>query len=184
MKRSLKTFFSFLFLILNLVEMKTLAQVIKEETEALIIETFVEEVNFTFSKFGLSDKIKKKTEGIVKQKFFGDFIYLYTISANDKIIAFGFLDNVYGKSMPITFFVLIDINGNIISTNIIKYREAYGGAVSNKAWIEQFTGKNIEANFKVGWDISSISGATISVNSVTKGIKKILLLYEEIKDEL
>ena len=93
MKRSLKIFFSFLFLILNMVEITTLAQVIKEETEALIIESFVEDVNFTFSKFELSDKIKKKVEGIVKQKFFGDFIYLYTISANDKIIAFGFLDN-------------------------------------------------------------------------------------------
>lgn len=184
MKRSLKIFFSFLFLILNLVEVTTLAQVIKEETEAVIIESFGEDVNFTFSKLELSNKIKKKVEGIVKQKFFGDFIYLYTISANDTIIAFGFLDNVYGKSMPITFFVLIDINGNIISTYIIKYREAYGGAVASKLWIEQFTGKNIETNFKVGWDISSISGATISVNSVTKGINKILLLYEEIKDEL
>ena len=184
MKRSLKIFLAFLFLILNLVEITTLAQVIKEETEALIIETFGEEVNFTFSKFKLSDKIKKKTEGIVKQKFFGDFIYLYNISANDKIIAFGFLDNVYGKSMPITFFVLIDINGNIISTNIIKYREPYGGAVSNENWNEQFTGKNSNSDFTVGKSVKSISGATISVNSVTKGIRKITLLYEEIKDDI
>ncbi len=159
-------------------------QEIKERTETILTESFGKNVNFTFRKYTLSPNTKRKIENTVKQKFFQDLLYIYKIAVKDTVIAFGFLDNVYGKSMPITFFVLIDINGNIISTNIIKYREAYGGAVSNKAWNEQFTGKNREANFKVGGDIGSISGATISVNTVTKGIKKILLLYEKIKDEL
>jgi len=94
------------------------------------------------------------------------------------------LDNVIGKSMPITFFVLLDVEGNIISTNIIKYREPYGGSVSNENWNQQFTGKNSSSDFTVGKSVNGISGATISVNSVTKGIRKITLLYEEIKDDI
>jgi len=38
----------------------------------------------------------------------------------------------------------------------------------------------MESDFVVGKDVSGISGATISVNSVTKGIKKLTLLLNEI----
>ena len=160
------------------------AQEIKERTETIITESFEKDVNFTFRKYTLPPNIKRKIEYIVKQKFFKDLLYVYKISLNDTPIAFGFLDNVIGKSMPITFFVLLDVEGNIISTNIIKYREPYGGAVSNENWNEQFTGKNSDSDFTIGKSVNGISGATISVNSVTKGIRKITLLYEEIKDDI
>ena len=160
------------------------AQEIKERTETIIKESFGKDVSFTFRKYTLTSNIKRKIENTVKQKFFKDLLYVYKISLKDTVIAFGFLDNVIGKSMPITFFVLLDVEGNIISTNIIKYREPYGGAVSNENWNEQFTGKNSDSDFTIGKSVNGISGATISVNSVTKGIRKITLLYEEIKDDI
>lgn len=160
------------------------AQEIKERTERIITESFGKDVNFTFRKYTLPPNTKRKIEYTVKQKFFKDWLYVYKISVKDSVIAFGFLDNVIGKSMPITFFVLLDVEGNITSTNIIKYREPYGGAVSNDNWNEQFTGKNSNSDFTVGRSVNGISGATISVNSVTKGIRKIALLYEEIKDDI
>ena len=105
---------------------------------------------------------------------------MYQIRSDNKLVALGLLDNVKGKAMPITFMVLFDLNGNIISSGIIKYREQYGGAVSNKEWNIQFKHKNSESGFAVGKDVSSISGATISVNSVTKGIHKLTLLINHI----
>ena len=160
------------------------AQEIKERTERIITDSFGNEVNFTFRKYTLPSNIKRKIENTVKQKFFKDWLYVYKIFVKDTVIVFGFLDNVIGKSMPITFFVLLDVEANIISTNIIKYREPYGGAVSNDNWNEQFSGKNSSSDFTVGRSVNGISGATISVNSVTKGIRKIALLYEEIKDDI
>jgi len=170
------------FLILS--SANIIAQEIKERTETIITESFGKDVNFTFRKYTLPPNTKRKIENSVKQKFFKDWLYVYNISIKDSAIAFGFLDNVIGKSMPITFFVLLDIEGNITSTNIIKYREPYGGAVSNDNWNEQFTGKNSGSDFTVGKSVNGISGATISVKSVTKGIRKIALLYEEIKDDI
>ena len=161
-----------------------IAQEIKERTERIIKESFGMDVNYTFLQYTLPSNIKRKIENTVKQKFFKDWLYVYKISVKDTVVAIGILDNVIGKSMPITFFVLLDVEGNIISTNIIKYREPYGGAVSNENWNEQFTGKNSNSDFTVGKSVNGISGATISVNSVTKGIRKITFLYEEIKDEI
>ncbi len=180
----LKSFVIAVIYFLVLSSANIIAQEIKERTEMILTESFGKDVNFTFWKYDLSPNIKRKVENTVKQKFFKDWLYVCKISVKDTIIAFGFLDNVIGKSMPITFLVLLDAEGNIISTNIIKYREPYGVAVSNDNWNEQFSGKNSGSDFTVGESVNGISGATISVNSVTKGIRKIALLYEEIKDDI
>jgi len=161
-----------------------LAQDIKEKTEAILLETFSEDVQFSLKKYTLPRELKSEIENIVEQRFFGDFIYIYNVIKYDSTIAYGFLDNVYGKSLPITFFVILDKKGSIISTEIIKYREPYGGAVKNRNWNNQFFGLNSDSNYKVGDNIVSISGATISVHSVTKGIRKITILYEKIQNDI
>ena len=86
--------------------------------------------------------------------------------------------------MPITFMVILDKNGSIINTSIIKYREAYGGEVGNERWLAQFVNRNNNSSYKVGKNIDGITGATISVNSLSKGIQKIVLLFSHIKDDL
>ena len=160
------------------------SQDIKETTEAIFYRTFGDDIEFNLQKYTLPKELKTEIEKIAEQKFFGDFIYIYKITKSDTTIAFGFLDNVYGKSLPITFLVILDKKGSIVSTDILKYREPYGGAVKDRNWNNQFSGLNSDSDYKVGKNIISISGATISVNSVTKGIRKITILYEKIQGEL
>ena len=93
---------------------------------------------------------------------------------------YAILDNVKGKSLPITFLTVFDENSRVYDSSIIKYREAYGGEVGNKSWLNQFISYNDSSNYKVGSSISGISGATISVNSLTKGINKLSILVDYI----
>jgi Na+-translocating ferredoxin:NAD+ oxidoreductase RnfG subunit len=86
--------------------------------------------------------------------------------------------------MPITFRVIFDLDGKIIRSEIVKYREQYGGGVSSDQWNEQFKSKDANSSFNIGSDIAAISGATISVNSVTKGIHKLTLIFNSIKNSL
>ena len=132
----------------------------------------------------LDKQVKKEVENQVKQTFYRDKLYYWTISQDDTTIAYAFLDNVIGKSMPITFLVILNINGNIINTNVIKYREAYGGEVGNKGWLQQFLYRNNNSSYNIGKDINGISGATISVKSMSKGIQKITTLYPLIQNQL
>lgn len=169
---------AFIFLLLN-----TLAhtQEIKEAAEKIIRDEFKSDITITMKKYEIEAKLRNEIEQKVKQKFFGAHIYVFKIFEGNTLKATALLDNVYGKSQPITFLIIFNLDGSIISTNIVKYREAYGGAVSQKSWNEQFKGKNSDSSFKVGEEVSSISGATISVNSVTLGIKKLTLLFNKIK---
>jgi len=132
----------------------------------------------------LDKQIKKIVEDHVKQKFYRDKLYYWTISHVDTTIVYAFLDNVIGKSMPITFMVIVNIDGDIISANVIKYREAYGSEVSNKGWLHQFINFNNNSTYNIGKDIDGISGATISVKSMSKGIQKIATLYPLIQNQL
>ncbi len=132
----------------------------------------------------LDKQMKKEVENQVKQKFYRDKLYYWTISQDDTTIAYAFLDNVIGKSMPITFLVILNINGNIINTNVIKYREAYGGEVGNKGWLQQFLYRNNNSSYNLGKDIKGISGATISVKSMSKGIQKITTLFPLVQSQL
>lgn len=105
------------------------------------------------------------------------------ISKNDTLISIALLDNVYGKTLPITFLVCFDKSGGILKSEIIKYREPYGGAVKEESWLSQFTGKISKSNFSVGSEVQGISGATISANSVLKGINKLSLLVSHILEK-
>ena len=78
--------------------------------------------------------------------------------------------------MPITFLVLFNEHQEVIYSSIIKYREAYGGEISGRNWLDQFLGMKQDSLFKHGKEIDGITGATLSVKSFTKGISKLSLL--------
>lgn len=156
------------------------SQDIQEKVNMSLQNCFVKDIQIDFEKLQIKNELKNSIEKKVGQKFFSNEVYLYKIFIGKKLIGYGLLDNVYGKSLPITFLVMYDNTGKILCSEIIKYREPYGGAIQSKEWNDQFKGKNMESDFVVGKDVSGISGATISVNSVTKGIKKLTLLLNEI----
>ena len=52
-----------------------------------------------------------------------------------------FVDAVIGKHDLITYAVALTLDGKVRQTEILEYREAYGGEVRNAHWRAQFTGK-------------------------------------------
>lgn len=140
---------------------------------------FGTEVKIKYSKFELDSKIKLEIEKSVSQKFTQNFVHLFKVTKQDSLIGIGLVDNVYGKLKPITFLVVFNKNAEIIDSEILKYRESYGGAVQNRDWLNQFKNKDA-SEIKFGKTIHGISGATISAKSVTNGIQKLKLLAGEI----
>jgi len=157
---------------------------IKVAAEKYIISQFNVDVSIYMHTLKLDAELKVLVQNKVKQRFYRDELYYWNISNNDTTIAYALMDNVLGKSMPITFLVILNNEGNILASEVIKYREAYGSEVGNKNWLAQFTHFNDTTDFKVGKNIDGISGATISVNSLSKGIQKMAVLFPFIKDKL
>ncbi len=96
------------------------------------------------------------------------------VSRADTLLGFAAVGNVLGKDQPITFLVAIDPADRLKDVDILVYREPYGGEVAYEPWRRQFRGKTASDSLRVGKEIRSISGATISVHAVTMGVKLLL----------
>lgn len=152
-----------------------------DKTQIFIKTYFGPDVRLEQRNILIPTNIKSQIEKKSRQRFFREKINSWHIMRGDSSVGYALLDNVYGKTAPITFVVLFDTAGIIQSSVVIKYREPYGGQVQNKGWLSQFNGRGQSATNNVGQDVSAISGATISVNSMARGMQKLILLFPFIR---
>jgi hypothetical protein len=103
-----------------------------------------------------------------------DMVSVLRVSRADSLLGFAAIGNVLGKDQPITFLVAIDPTDRLKDVDILVYREPYGGEVAYEPWRRQFRGKGAGDSLRVGKEIRSISGATISVHAVTLGVRRML----------
>ena len=96
------------------------------------------------------------------------------ISRADSLLGFAQVRQVCGKEQPITYLVALDSALTLKDVDVLVYREAYGGEVAYEPWRKQFRGRTPRDTLEVGRTVRGISGATISVNAVTQGIRQAL----------
>jgi hypothetical protein len=80
------------------------------------------------------------------------------------------LDQVRGKDDWITYAIGIDAKGVVQHVEVLECLDNYDG-ITSAAWRAQFYGKRHGANFD---DIQMISGATLSSEQLTAGVKRVL----------
>jgi Na+-translocating ferredoxin:NAD+ oxidoreductase RnfG subunit len=83
-------------------------------------------------------------------------------------------DAVVGKFELIGYAVGLDADGSVRQVEILSYRESHGHEIRLPAWRRQFVGKTAAAPIRIGDDISNISGATLSCQHVTGGVRRIV----------
>jgi Na+-translocating ferredoxin:NAD+ oxidoreductase RnfG subunit len=98
--------------------------------------------------------------------------------AAGKLLGWFIVDQVIGKHDLITYATGINLDGSLRQFQIIEYREAYGYQVRELKWRDQFVGKTAADSLALGTDILNISGATMSCQHVTDGIKRLLVFYQ------
>jgi len=102
-------------------------------------------------------------------------ISFYAGRKNGKTLGYMVVDHRIGKSYPITFMVVINPDGTARDVEIMVYREPRGWEVRYESFLRQFFGKDAGSDFR---EINSITGATLSVRAVTKGVQKALAAFK------
>ena len=80
----------------------------------------------------------------------------------------------------VTFIVGVGVDRKIKDAALMVYREAYGGEVRDRRFLQQYRGKQLSDPLLPFRDIQNISGATMSVEAIGRGSKKALALVEAI----
>ena len=100
---------------------------------------------------------------------------LYSVHSKDHmLLGYAFLGYAPSKTDTFDYLVVFDSEFIIKNMKVLVYREDYGGEIGSKRWLRQFVGKNPEARFDYGQNIAAISGATISVQSMTRAVNTLL----------
>lgn len=121
--------------------------------------------SYKFETVNVSEDIKSKLPAKIDDKNF------FRINSEGKIIGYVYVDKAQSKTADFDYLVIFDHNLKIARTKVLIYREEYGGEIGSKRWLSQFTGKSGEDSLD---GIAAISGATISVRSMTNAMNNIL----------
>ena len=60
------------------------------------------------------------------------------------------------------------------------YREPVGAEVRRQRFSRQFRGKTAKDPLRINRDILNVTGATMSVQAMTAGVKKVLVILDEL----
>lgn len=101
-----------------------------------------------------------------------------TAVKGDSALGFVVVDEVVGKFELITYAVGVALDGAVKQVEILSYRESHGHEVRLPAWRRQFVGKRAGAPLRLGDDIANISGATLSCQHVTDGVRRVLAVLD------
>lgn len=105
-------------------------------------------------------------------------IRIWKATQAGQLLGYFFVDEVIGRQNLITYAVGIDTQGALHNLEIMAYRESHGGEVRNAGWRSQFDDRKQLDNLRVGVDIKNISGATLSSEHVTQGVRWLLALWQ------
>ena len=95
------------------------------------------------------------------------------IKANNELLGYAFLGTAPSKTDTFEYLILFDPSFTIKKATVLIYREDYGGEIASKRWLSQFVKKQSNDAFVFGNNISAISGATISVQSMTASVNHV-----------
>ncbi len=85
------------------------------------------------------------------------------------------LDEI-GKEQPITVGVVVEDNAASM-VRVIEFRESRGWEVRYPFFTDQYNDARLDARDQIDRQIDSITGATLSVNAVTRVVRLALFLY-------
>ncbi len=160
------------------------------EQEMMHAEVFLREEEALTLIFPTSKKIRKELlrltpeqkeliESRIGWKFPEETFEIYIGETGDTLEGYAVIHHTIGKHKPMTYMVGVDPRGHIKSVELMVFREARGSEVGRKRFNYQYEGKTVLDPVRINKDIINISGATMSVRSMSAGVKRVLVLLDE-----
>lgn len=132
------------------------------------IEKVFELESFNFTSATLDAEVVKN----LPSKFGED--NFFKIESEGMLLGYAYLSKAPSKTAEFDYLVLLDKDLIVLKSKVLMYREEYGGEIGSTRWLKQFIGKKGGDELKYGDNIVAISGATISVRSMTNAMNDLL----------
>jgi Na+-translocating ferredoxin:NAD+ oxidoreductase RnfG subunit len=149
-------------------------------TEKQALETVLTNLDIEKKEFSLSTEKKKIIQKRLKRKIKENSFNFFIGKKDGKDQKYAIILDEQGKHFPMTFIVSLDNNAVVEQVAVMVYREKKGDAIKRKRFLNQFKNKSSKDSIEVDNDIVHLTGATISSWSMSSGVKKAVVLTEEL----
>lgn len=127
----------------------------------------------------LTPEKKALIEERIGWKFPEESFEVYIGESGDKTDGYAVIHNTIGKYKAMTYMVGVDTRGKCTDVELLIFRDAKGSEVGRKRFNVQYEGKTVTDPIRINKDIINLSGATMSVRSMSAGVKRVLVLVDE-----
>lgn len=97
-----------------------------------------------------------------------------------ELLGYAMVLNERGKYRPITFMVGATPGLRVRGVEVMVYREDRGDEVRYERFLRQYRGKRAGDPVRTHRDITNVTGATISVRSMNRGVRRALAVMETV----
>ena len=129
--------------------------------------------------FVMTPEEKSSLEKLLSRRLYEDGFRTYIGKRDGAIQGYAIITEEIGKFHPFTFVVGVDADGKITNIAILVYRESRGGEIAKKRFLYQFLGKSLKNPVRINKDIINVTGATMSVQCMCAGVRKVLGVINE-----
>ncbi len=127
----------------------------------------------------LSQEKKELVEQRIGWKFPEDSFEVYIGESGDKVDGYAMTHNTIGKHKHMTYMVGVDARGRCYGCRTPRISGSEGQRGRQETVQYQYEGKTVFDPIRINKDIINISGATMSVRSISAGVKRVLVLIDE-----
>ena len=157
-----------------------------EEEKVLDVQVYLTKKQAFEIAFPGADKVDREKKWLTEaqKKAIGDLclqnikmnrMTFYIGKRNGSPMGYAFIDHEIGKSFPITFMTVLNVDGTVRDVEIMVYREPRGWEVRYPSFMDQFTGRTADSDYRT---VNSITGATLSVRALVKGVSRATAAYK------
>ena len=102
---------------------------------------------------------------------------IYRISRADGEDFYAVFTQAQGRYDMFDYMMSVNLEFTIEKVRVLKYRSEHGGEIASKKWLTQFE-NYASGELRYKKEISALSGATISANSIVADIPKVLKILK------
>jgi hypothetical protein len=147
---------------------------------SLLADFFPQSQVVSFQKFQPTAEQRSRIEQRLGAELPKPSYTIYIAKTGDNIDGYALLDEEPGQHLPISFAVKLSPRGAIERQEVMVYRERYGDEVRDPRFRQQFIGKTAADALRPNEEIIAVSGATISSRAMAIGVRRCLILVDEL----
>lgn len=131
----------------------------------------------------ISQEEQKRIEELANEQLDSRMITFYVGQRDGKVIGYAYFGSRLIRAKLAVFMVVINPNKTVKSVEVLAFDEPEE-YLPTHGWFAQFSGKVLNNRLWPKQDINAVTGATISVYSITMEVRKVLAIYEVVSSRL